>query len=176
MKKNQVIGMLLSIAALIIQVAMLFVRSKSDILFKYLSIATAIVAALSSFIYFFKGGSKESAKWRNIFCIMLTISLFFSFIKSIQSNKGVINAICLLLTAVIAGYLAIAKDLGKSKSITLAIVVVLLQVITIIPMFSSGKIIGATKLLGIISSTLLVLLLLSTTYTKYLDKEQRGAE
>lgn len=176
MTKNQSFGMSLSFAAFIMQVAMLFVGSGTDLLFKYLGVATAILASLCSFVYFFKGGTKEFAKWRNLFCIMLTISLFFSLLKSAQSDKGMINNLCILFTAIITGYLAFAKNLGKTKSIILAIIVVLLQIITIIPIIISGNNISIVKSLGIISSTLLVLLLLSTTYIKYSDKKQRGVE
>lgn len=176
MNKNRIGGMILSVIALILQVSMLFVGPSKDLILKYSSITAAILAALFSFIYFFKGGTKQDAKWRNLFIIMLSISLLFSFIKSIQSDKGMINNICLLLTVIITGYLAFVKDFGKGKSIALALIVVILQIITVIPMLVSGGKITPVKILGIASSTILVLLLLSTTYTKYFDKEQRGSE
>lgn len=176
MKTSRVVGILLSIVALVMQVVMIFVGPKDDFLFKFLSIITAIIAALFSFVYFYKGGSKGEAKWRFLFCILLAISLFFSFIKNIQAGQGMVNNICLLLTALIAGYLAFVKDLGKNKSISLALIVVVLQIITIVFMLLSGKGIRPAKILGVSSTTTLILLLLSSTYTKYLDKEQRGTK
>lgn len=176
MKTSRVFGMLLSLTALVMQVVMLFVGPKADFLFKFLSIVIAIFAALLSFVYFFKGGTKSEAKWRTLFCMMLAISLLFSFIKNIQAGQGTVNNVCLLLTAILTGYLAFVKDLGKNKSIALAIIVVILQIITIVFMFLSGKGIRPSKLLGVFSTTILILLLLSTTYTKYIDKELRKAK
>lgn len=171
-RTDLIAGMILSIVALMMQIAMFFVGAK-DIL-KYLSAVAAALAALCSFIYYFNGGIKKSAMWRTMFCILLSISLLLSFIRAIQTGRGAINVVCLFLTFAITAYLSFAKDLGKTNSIRLASVVVFLQIITIISELNGPGSVKTPKLLGILSSTTLVLLLLGTTYIKYYDKEQRG--
>ncbi|MDO4939736.1 MAG: hypothetical protein Q4E54_07245 [Lachnospiraceae bacterium] len=170
-KENSILGLVMSIIALILLIIMLFIGSNP--VTKYLYIAASVLAAVFAIIYFIKGGTKKAAIWRNLFCILLMISLLISIIRNIQLGKGAADTICIIIVAVITGYLAFAKDLGKKKSLGLASAVVVLQLLQLMPVITAQSGDGATRILGIISTTLLVITLLDITYVKYYDKESR---
>lgn len=171
--KDLVIEMIICVVTIILQVYTLFIGSEYNQFSNYLSVGFGILAAIFAFIYFFNNGSKESTIWHKLFCIALLLSLSISFIRNIQTNKNIIDTISTLCMAIIAAYLTFTKNIGKKMSIILVCVIVLLQIssFTTINDIQFPK--SEVKLLGIIADTLLTIVLLNSTFAKYIDKESR---
>ncbi len=170
--KNRQIGMLVSVLTVVLQIIMLFVGSSSDPFTKYLGIAAGILAAVCSFIYLYKGGTKNVAVWYKLFCCFFMVTLIVALIRNIQTGKGAVSILCTLFMTLIVGCISFVKDLGKKNSLMLAGLIVVLQIFTCVGAFAGGGRIPV-KLLGCISSTLLAFVMINNTCAKYEDKRIR---
>ena len=85
---NRKVGMWVSALAVLLQVVTLFIgKPAMSAGTKYLGIGAGILAGVCSFIYLYKGGTKDAAIWHKLFCYLLMATLLMAFVRNIQAGK-----------------------------------------------------------------------------------------
>ena len=132
------------------------------------------IALIFGLFYSFNGYKKDAAKYYKAFMYLYLFSSLFSFIASISGDKT--NIIIVITNVVIllsAAALAFAKDLGESKSNTLSLVILALNIVKMFVVISTTGVSLAVTLH--FSNLVLACILCVFVSAKYADKQSRGA-
>ena len=133
-----------------------------------------IIAMVFGLFYSLNGYKKDAAKYYKAFMYLYLFSSLFSFIASISGDKT--NIIIVITNVVIllsAAALAFAKDLGESKSNTLSLVILALNIVKMFVVISTTGVSLAVTLH--FSNLVLACILCVFVSAKYADKQSRGA-
>ena len=147
-----------------------------------------IIAIVFGLYYFFKGYKKNAAVYYKLFMAFFLLEFVLSVLAGMTSSRvqyEYLPAIADLTTLVSISLLYFGRDLGKTRSSVLAIIIVICRIVMLVLTFTasaqdmndlfarSGVIIYVIRLLTDVllagSAGLMV-------YGKYVDKESRGAK
>jgi len=174
-KNSYLIAHILMGVAAILLCYCLFTKNKMPSYETFVISAIAnILALVCGIIYIVKGTTKKAASWLKYFEGFEGIAMLASVARVASIGKSTLSVV---LTAFAFGLLCIlcyAENLGKKRSYTIGIMLVIIEVIKIIKAFTttlrfSRILVQCTQLL------IIVVLVLLLTY-KYKDKEARGAK
>ena len=134
-----------------------------------------IIALVSAAFYILLGYRKNAAIYFKLYGLLYLLSQVAVVISAISMATTAITYIICIAAIVITLILVACKDLGKEKSLCLCGLLVLVQFIACIVVYTSY---GSLMIVMITRAVDLVLACLYgfLTYAKYLDKTERGTK
>ncbi len=139
-----------------------------------------ILCLIAGFIYLVLGYKKNAAVYYKIF-MALQLTMFVILLARIMNiqQTPLYMAFLYLIPLVMLSILSVAKDLGKTKTMIVALICVFCRVINLVISICVLKAFG-TAATGILANDITNLLLAGTTAFmvcgKYLDKAERGTK
>lgn len=121
--------------------------------------------------YCIRGYRKDAAKFYKLFVYLYILSRLMG-VAFFAGKGNVLDTVCMAVVIGAAGILAVAKDLGKTKSQMLGLAILLASFIPTIINFIHGAIIRSLS--GCISFCVVAILLNLLVLAKYEDKAERG--
>ncbi len=131
--------------------------------------------------YFLRGYKKSAASYYKFFMYTFLVVVFVQTVKHMVElgNINIYKACLYLIPLVMITTLAVAKDLGKTKSYIVAVILLISYVIPFafaIPLAINQNLISAIGLLSSdIANIIIAITSLLMVAGKYIDKTERGA-
>lgn len=175
-KLNLSIVVVCGILALLSAIGTVTVAFSSELneLYKFEAVCDLISLGLA-FFYIVNGYGKDYAKYYKL--SMLFHALNALIVTAVAANEKtkyisiVMCAICFALVLV----LALGKDLGAKKSLTICVIVVVIRAAGLISQYFAVKTFDPITILTV-SQLVLALMILASTLAKYDDKQVRGTK
>lgn len=176
---------IVNIILIVATIVLLFINFSSRTTIAKIDVIVCVIALIFGIFYAFNGYKKDAAKYYKAFMILVFVSALNSIItplsfiitsQSADAVSGIILTICHLPIAVCIGFLSFGKDLGKDKSIKLAIAVLVLNAIKLLYIVITGGTLGITTLSACIANAILAIIIVVFVSAKYADKASRGAK
>ena len=164
-----VFNLLLIVAAVVLSVIALTGEGVTTA--RILGAIIKLAALLFAGFYIISGYHKDAAKYYKVYGILYMITIIFGTITCLNNIPSVI---CNILIVLGIAPLVYVKDLGKTKSLGICTVILLLQIVIAIFLWSNG--IPTISKNNILMSLDLACLYGIMTYAKYLDKAERGTK
>lgn len=125
----------------------------------------------SAAFYWLYGYKKDTAKFYNLFIYAYAIVILFRVYTS-AGFGSVPSAICATIAFGGTCILAVSKDLGKKKTLTIGFIVLVAMAVILVRGIVRGALLGAT--IGRAAETVDAILLNLMILAKYEDKAERG--
>ena len=148
----------------------------SDLDFFYkLEAICDVIALIFAFIYFILGFKKDFASYHKIAMYFAAANaLIVTVVSSNETNKYIAIAMCAVCFALVL-ILALAKNLGKTVSLILCAIIILIRFSGVLSYYLTVNTIDVTLTL-MVSQLVLALVILVATLAKYEDKQERHAK
>lgn len=142
--------------------------------FKYV---LAILALILGMVYFTVGYKKNAYLFYRSYMALFGLDLMISIVSAMSyENIDVIPTIATVLSFASATILATGKDLGKGKSYTLALSLVVCAIVIFVYTWLDKGFVDMELVYVNVTGVLLSLTTLLMVIGKYYDKKMRGAE
>lgn len=150
------------------------IEHTNNTIYEKLTCITLILSLLSAIVYCIYGYKKNAASYFKAFITFFALSRLPLIYTRVKMGGRVDRILLEAVVFAMLCILSIAKDLGKSKSILIAINNFLLTShVTVTNIITNNKL---NYLYGSIISTILSLILILMILAKYYDKQERGSK
>ena len=140
---------------------------------------SAVFALISGFLYLVKGYKKNAAAYYKGYVWIILIADMFAAIVGISVVTSYVVKIIWAIGLILLAVLATSKDLGKAKSITIAVCIILCKTVLLIVALSIYSVLDPVFVPVVMDAASQLVLTFTTTFMvcgKYLDKAARGAK
>ncbi len=153
--------------------------NKTNITISLFQAVSAILALVSGFLYLVNGYKKNAAAYYKGYVWIVLIADMFATVAGITEASSYLLKSIWAVSLILLAILATGKDLGSTKSYTIAICILLCKVVLLVASFSYRQVLGSAFIPVILDLIAQIVLTVSTTLMvcgKYIDKESRGAK
>ena len=141
---------------------------------RILSTVTKLIALLFAGFYIVSGYVKDAAKYYKLYGFLYMLSILIGLIAKINNGASTTDVICNVLLFAGSFALVFVKDLGKTKSLAICAILVIIQIPFVISDIIDGD--PTIVLINAFMCIDLACLFGIMTYAKYLDKAERGTK
>ena len=143
--------------------------------FKIISRIVAIACLVFAGFYILGGYTKNAAKYYKVYGVLLAIKYFAGILSGSTKSRTPFGTAVITLSLVIVLVLLLSENLGKTKSLVLCGLLVILRAVILLPPIIKG-IISINFIITNLVNIDLACLYGIMTYAKYLDKAERGTK
>lgn len=135
-----------------------------------------LITLLLGFVYLILGFSKDLSNMY-IGCILIaTLNALMSVVLSLSEKYNTVALICTGLALALYTVLLVGRNLGKTVSYTLCILIIIIRILGIIFNYMAVKSFLAPEVLNVCGQLAIILMIFIATTAKYIDKENRGSK
>lgn len=135
-----------------------------------------LITLLLGFIYLILGFSKDLSNMY-IGCILIaTVNALMSVILSLSEKYNTAALICTGLALVFYTVLLVGRNLGKTVSYALCILIIVIRVLGVIFNFVATNSFLNPQVINVCGQLAIILMVFIATTAKYIDKDNRGTK